>query len=164
MWTTVVIPTSPPVGRIAVLVGPLDFHSELKSFSDSFLAPAGLPPSRRQFDVTNTKDMSDLSIRFLGGGTDRILRTVGISNGLSAPPSKKQARVPPLNFPQGNMKAFKTPRVAKDIVEHLHQARIAECVCTDTFYTGDHRFPYVQVFVDRVSRYGDVIPLRSSVE
>jgi hypothetical protein len=35
---------------------------------------------------------------------------------------------------------------------------------TDTFYTGDHRFPYAQVFVDRVSRYGDVIPLRSRTE
>jgi hypothetical protein len=51
MWTTVVLPTPPPVGRIAVLVGTLDFHSELSSFSDSFLAPAGLPPSRRQFEL-----------------------------------------------------------------------------------------------------------------
>ncbi len=164
MWTTVVLPAPLPVGRIIALAGSLDFHSELISFSDGFLAPAGLPPSRRQFDVTNANDMSDLSIRFLGGGTDRILQTVRISNGLSAPPSKKHARVPPLNFPQGNMKAFKTPRVAKDIVGHLHHASIAEAVCTDTFYTGDHRFPYAQVFVDRVSRYGDVIPLRSRTE
>jgi hypothetical protein len=62
------------------------------------------------------------------------------------------------------MKAFKTPRVDKDIVGHLHHAAIAEAVSTDTFYTGDHRFPYAQVFVDRVSRYGDVIPLRSRTE
>jgi hypothetical protein len=164
MWTTVVLPTPTPVGRIVVLAGALDFHSELSSFSDSFLAPAGLPPSRRQFDVTNASDMSDLLIRFLGGGTDRILRTVGISNGLSAPPWKKLARFPPFNFPQGNMKAFKTPRVDKDIVGHLNQACIAEAVCTDTFYTGDHKFPYAQVFVDRVSRYGDVIPMRSRTE
>ena len=30
--------------------------------------------------------------------------------------------------------------------------------------TGDSRWPYAQVFVDRVSRYGEVIPLRSRTE
>jgi hypothetical protein len=163
-WTTMVSPVAPPAGRIVTLVGALDFHSELISFSDAFLAPASVPPSRKQFDVTKAADMSDLSIRFMGGGTDRILHTVEISNGLSQPPSKKHARVPPLNFPQGKMKSFKTPRVSKDIVGHLHQARIAEAIYTDTFHTGDHKFPYAQVFVDRTSRYGDVIPLRSRTE
>ncbi len=124
MWTTMRLPATPPVGRIAALAGFVDFHSELISFSDKFLAPAGLPPGRKQFDVTNVADMSDLSIRFMGGGTDRILHTVGISNGLSKPPSKKHVRVPPLSFPQGNMKAFKTPRVSKDLVGHLHQASV----------------------------------------
>ncbi len=62
------------------------------------------------------------------------------------------------------MKAFKTPRVGKDLVGHLHQAEIGEVIYTDTFYTGDHNFPYAQVFVDRVSRFGDVIPLRSRTE
>ena len=158
------LPTVPPVGRILTLTGSLDFHSELVSFSYAFLAPAGIPPSRKQFDVSNVADMSDLSIRFMGCGTDRILHTVGISNGLYKPPSKKHARVPPLNFPQGNMKAFKTPRVSKDIVGHLHQAAIAEALYTDTFHTGDFKFPFAQVFIDRVSRFGDVIPLRSRSE
>jgi hypothetical protein len=108
--------------------------------------------------------MSDLSIRFLGGGTDRILHTVNVSNGLKEPPSKKHARVPPLNFPQGNLKKFKTPRVTKENVGHIHQASIAEAVYTDTYETGDHKFPYAQVFVDRISRYGDVIPMRSRTE
>ncbi len=62
--------------------------------------------------MSDANDMSDLSIRFLGVGTDRILNTVSLSNGLAKPPSKKHARVPPLNFPQGNMKEFKTPRVS----------------------------------------------------
>ncbi len=161
MWTTMVLTVPPPIGKILTLAGSLDFHSELASFSDRFLAPAALPPSRRQFDVTNDTDMSELSIRFLGGGTDRIKHTVGISNGLSKPPSKKHTRVPPLNFPQGNMKAFKTPLVSKDIVGHVLTAEIAEALYTDTFFTGDRKFPCAQVFVDRVSRYGDVVPLRS---
>ncbi len=132
---------------------PLDFHAELRSFSDQFLAPAASPASRKQFDVTNAQDMSDLSIRFLGGGTDRILRTVSISNGFAS-----------LNFPQGNLKEFKTPRVSKDIEGHVNTAGIAEAVYTDTFYTGDFKFPVAQVFIDRVSRFGDVIPMRSRTE
>jgi hypothetical protein len=95
IWATMVVPSASPHGRIFTLAGSLDFHTELLSFSDHFLAPAGLPPSRKQFDTSSAKDMSDLSIRFLGGGTDRILHTVSISNGLSKPPSKKHARVPP---------------------------------------------------------------------
>ncbi len=150
--------------RIRTLVGSADFHSELGFFSDSFLAPVASPPSRKQFDVTDAKDMSELSVRFMGGGTDRVLHTVGISNGLAQSPSKAHARVPPLLFPQGNMKAFKTPRVSKDIVGHVRSASIAEVVYTDNFYTGDYKFPYAQVFVDRVSRYGDVVSLRSRTE
>jgi hypothetical protein len=142
----------------------VNFHSELTSFSDQFLAPDGLPPARKQYDTSSPSDMSDLSIRFMGCGTDRILHTVEISNGLKDPPSKKHARVPPLNFPQGNMKKFKTPRVDKQNVGFKHQAKIAEAVFTDTFETGDVQYPYAQVFVDRVSRYGDVIPLRSRTE
>ncbi len=101
--------------------------------------------------------MSDLSIRFLDGGTDRILHTVNLSNGLKSSPSKKHARVPTLNFPQGNMKKFKTPRVTKDNIGHNHQASIAEAVYTDTVETGDVKFPYAQVFVDRTEYLGMVM-------
>ncbi len=105
-----VLPTAPSVGRIIALAGTQDFHSELISFSDKFLAPAGLPPSRKQFDVTNVADMSDLSIRFMGGGTDRILHTVGISIGLAKPPSKKHARVRTSSqFPTGEYEVFQDP-------------------------------------------------------
>jgi hypothetical protein len=85
IWTTTVVSTERPIGRIFTFAGSLDFHTELVSFSDKFLAPSSVPPSRKQFDVSNASDMSDLSIRFLGVGTDRILNTVGISNGLEKP-------------------------------------------------------------------------------
>ena len=62
------------------------------------------------------------------------------------------------------MKKFKTPRVDTGNVGHNKQASIGEALYTDTFETGDIKFPYAQVFVDRISRYGDVIPMRSRTE
>jgi hypothetical protein len=79
----------------------LEFDDELRGFSDKFLAPAAIPPSRRQFDVSSPSDMTELSIRFMGAGTDRIVHTVGISNGLEKNPSKAFNRVPPNFFPTG---------------------------------------------------------------
>jgi hypothetical protein len=67
-WTTTVVDIPKPLGRIYSLNGSIDFHSGLTTFSDTFLAPAGLPPARKQYDTSNSQDMSDLSIRFLGGG------------------------------------------------------------------------------------------------
>ena len=67
-WTTTVVNIPKPLGRIYSLNGSIDFHSGLTTFSDFFLAPAGLPPARKQYDITSSQDMSDLSIRFLGGG------------------------------------------------------------------------------------------------
>jgi hypothetical protein len=65
-----------------------DYDVELTGFCDNFLAPAGTPPARKQYDIANTSHMSDLSIRFLGIGTDRLIHTVGISNGLEKPVEK----------------------------------------------------------------------------
>ena len=48
LWTTSVVHPPPSAGRIFTLNGSLDFHSELQSFSGHFLAPAGLPPARKQ--------------------------------------------------------------------------------------------------------------------
>jgi hypothetical protein len=108
-----------------------------------------------------TVDMTELSIRFMGAGTDRITHTVGVSNGLEKPPSKDLKRVPPKIFPQGQLKRSKTPVVSKGKVGNLHYAAIAEALYMDTFESGDRRFPYDQAFVDHASRWGDVIPLRS---
>ncbi len=94
----------------------------------------------------------------MGAGTDRIIHTVGISNGLAKPPSKAASRVP------RRLKRSKTPVVSKGKVGHLHTAAIAEVLYTDTFDSGDYRFPYGQAFMDHASRWGDVIPLRSRKE
>jgi hypothetical protein len=77
---------------------------------------------------------------------------------------KGMRRVTPKVFPQDNLKRTKTPVVSKGKVGHLHTAAIAEVLYTDTFESGDRRFPYGQAFVDNSSRWGDVIPLRSRKE
>jgi hypothetical protein len=164
VWTTEVLSSSPTSGRVLALNSAMDFDDELRIFSDQFLAPAAIPPARRQYDIGTSADMTELSIRFMGAGTDRITNIVGISNGLAKPPSKKASRVPPKLFPQGRLKRSKTPVVSKGKVGHLHTAAIAEVLYTDTFDSGDHRFPYGQAFVDHASRWGDVIPLRSRKE
>ncbi len=46
MWTTMVLSVNPSGGRIFTFAGPVDFQAELTSFSDHFLAPAALPPTR----------------------------------------------------------------------------------------------------------------------
>jgi hypothetical protein len=117
-----------------------------------------------EYDVGNSTDMTELSIRFMGAGTDRITHTVGVSNGLQKPPSKDLKRVPPKNFPQGKLERSKTPVVSKGKVGNLKFAAIAEVLSTDTFESGDRRFPYGQAFVDHASRWGEVIPLRSRKE
>jgi hypothetical protein len=114
--------------------------------------------------VGKTADLAELSIRFMGAGTDRITHTVGILNGLQNPPTKTFGRVPPKLFPQGKLKRTKTPVVAKGRVGNLHTAGIAEALSTDTFQSGDHKFPYEQAFVDHASRWGDIIPMRSRTE
>ncbi len=164
VWTTEVLSSPPLLGRVLALNASLDFDDELRIFSDEFLAPAAIPPARRHYDIGTSSDMTELSIRFMGAGTDRIIHTVGISNGLEKPPSKVASRVPPKLFPQGRLKRSKTPIVSKGKVGHLHTATIAEVLYTDTFDSGDHRFPYGQAFVDHASRWGDIIPLRSRKE
>ncbi len=151
LWTNEILSPSSSMGRVLALNATLDFDSELRAFSDKFLAPVSVPPARKQYDTGNATDMTDLSIRFMGAGTDRIIHTVGISNGLEKPPSKAMRRVPPKIFPQGKLKRSKTPVVSKGKVGHLHTAHVAECLYTDTFESSDRRYPYGQAFVDHAS-------------
>jgi hypothetical protein len=137
------------------------YHENLHSLCEDFLAPPSVPASRRQYDSASTLDMSELSIRFLGCGTDRLKHTIGISNGLAKPASKSHERVPTLNFPQGRWKSGKTPKVIKGKIGHLNTAGIGEAVFTDTFESVDTKYAYGQVYVDYASRYGDIFPLRS---
>jgi hypothetical protein len=124
IWTTTVLSASPSMGRVLAMNSSLDFDDEPRSFSDNFLAPAAIPPSRRQYDVSNSSDMTELSIRFMGAGADRIVHTVDISNGLEHLPSKAYDRIPPKLFPQGNLKRSKTPVVTKGKVGNLHTAGV----------------------------------------
>jgi hypothetical protein len=140
VWITEVLSSLPSSGRVIALNSKLDFDDELRIFSDDFLAPAALPPARRQYDVSKSVDMTELSICFMGVGTHRITHTVGISNGLDKPSSKELKRVPPKIFPQGQLKRSKIPVVSKGKVGNVHFAAIAEVLYTDTFESGDRRF------------------------
>ena len=141
-----------------------DFDEDLKSFCDSFFVPPSQPAARRTYKVQDVEDMADLSLRFMGLGTDRLVHTLKRSKGLT-PASKKKGEnvsiVPPHNFPQGRWKSSKAPKVSKDKVKFLHKASIAEVCFTDTFETDDNGYKYGQAFVDYRSRYGDVQPLKS---
>ena len=141
-----------------------NYEENLNEFCDSYLVPPSQPASRRSYKPGEVEDMAELSLRFMGTGTDRLIQTLKRSRGLS-PASKAKGDnvsvVPPLNFPQGKWKTGKTPKVSKGKVSNLHRASIAEVCFTDTFEVRDIAYRYGQVFVDYRSRYGDVIPLRS---
>jgi hypothetical protein len=141
-----------------------NYEDNLKEFCDSYLVPPSQPESRRTYKPGEVGDMAELSLRFMGTGTDRLLQTLKRSRGLS-PASKTKGDnvsvVPPLNFPQGKWKTGKTPKVSKGKVSYLHRASIAEVLFTDTFEVRDMTYRYGQAFVDYRSRFGDVIPLRS---
>jgi hypothetical protein len=153
------------MGTVRTFTGMVNgFGEELLNFCDNYIAPLSIPTARRTYQIDNIDDVSDLSIRFLGIGTERLERTLERSIGLS-PMIKKDGKmrhkVPTHNFPQGAWKQGKTPRVAKGIVHGLHRAAIGEVVFTDTFEVDDTGFRYGQAYVDYRSKYGDVIPLRS---
>jgi hypothetical protein len=141
-----------------------DYEDHLNEFCESYFVPPSQPPARKTYQTTDIQDMADLSLRFMGAGTDRLKHTLARSLGLT-PASKKKGEsvsvVPPHNFPQGKWKSGKTPRVTKGKVKNLHRASIAEACFTDTFETGDSAYKYGQAIVDYRSRYGDIIPIRS---
>ena len=142
----------------------MNYDDKLNEFCDSYFVPPSQPPARKTYKTTDVEDMADLSLRFMGVGTDRLRHTLERSRGLTPATRKKGANtsvVPPLNFPQGKWKAGKTPRVKKGKVENLYRASIAEVCFTDTFETDDGTYKYGQAVVDYRSRYGDVFPIRT---
>jgi hypothetical protein len=141
-----------------------NYDERLEEFCSSYFVPPSQPSAKKTYKITDIDDMADLSIRFMGLGTDRLLHTMERSRGLTpATKIKGEAvtRVPPHNFPQGKWKSGKTPRVTKDRVKYLHKASIAEVCFTDTFETDDSSYRYGQAVVDYRSRYGDILPIRS---
>jgi hypothetical protein len=139
-----------------------DYHCNLESFCGDFLAPPSLPPARRTYNGANPSDLADLSIRFLGVGTKRLLQTIALSNGLSSVASGSV--VPTHLFPPGRWKESKTPRVSKGKLVNLHTASVGEVVFTDTFESGDSKYKYGQIYYDYASGWGDVFPIRSRTE
>jgi hypothetical protein len=88
-------------------------------------------------------NMSDLSIRFLGSSTDRLIRIVGISHGMNLETGLKLSlRDLLLNFPQGNLKERKALVVSEGKVENLKTTRVADVVFKDTFGSGRSRRRY----------------------
>ena len=140
------------------------FGTELADFCDSYIAPLSIPKARKAYEVNNIEDMSDLSVRFFGIGTERLQKTIERSIGLS-PMVKVKGKmrniVPVHNFPQGTWKKGKTPRVSKGIVHDMHRAAIGEVLFMDTFEVEDTGYAYAQAFIDYRSKYGEVIPLKS---
>ena len=150
--------------KMAPMQGIREYNDDLNQFCESYLAPPSKTSARRTYKVTDVDDMSELSVRFMGLGTDRLMHTLDRSRGLTAATKKKGENisvVPPHNFPQGKWKSGKAPKVTKDKVKFLHKASIAEVVFTDTFETDDTQYKYGQAFVDYRSRYGDVQPLKT---
>ena len=82
-----------------------EYEDNLREFCDSYFVPPSQPPARKTYRTTDIEDMADLSLRFMGVGTDRLKHTLARSRGLS-PLTKKKGEnvsvVPPLNFPQGS--------------------------------------------------------------
>jgi hypothetical protein len=136
-----------------------DYDWNLESFCGNFLAPPSLPTTKAKYDGTNSSALTDLSIRFFGVGTKRLLQTIAISNGLASP--APGTVVPTHVFPPGRWKESKTPRVIKGKLTNLHTASPGEVVFTDTFKSGDKKYKYGQVYYDYVSGWGDIFPLRS---
>ncbi len=159
-WKSKVVHAASKSARI--LIAPRDYHWNLESFCSDFLAPPSLPPAKRTYSGTNLADLTDLSIRFFGVGTKRLVQTIAISNGLSSKASRKV--VPTHVFPAGRWKESKTPRVSKGKLMNLHTASVGEVVFTDTFDSGDSKYKYGQVFYDYASGWGDIFPLRSRNE
>ena len=106
-----------------------DYEQNLNEFCNSYIVPPSQPSAKRTYRPGEDGDMAQLSLRFMGVGTDRLVQTLKRSRGLT-PASKRKGEnsstVPPHNFPQGRWKTGKTPRVKKGKVEGLHRASIAE--------------------------------------
>ncbi len=163
IWKRRMLWTSCKIGIQGVQQGQ-EYADNLLEFCDSYFVAPSQPEARKIYRVTEVQDMADLSLRFMGVGTDRLRHTLERSRGLT-PATKKKGEnvsvVPPHNFPQGKWKAGKTPRVSKNKVSNLHKASIAEVCFTDTFETDDSTYRYGQAVVDYRSRYGDIFPIRT---
>jgi hypothetical protein len=127
----------------------VEYESQLKEFCDSYLIPPSQPQARRTYRAGESSDMAELSLRFMGIGTDCLVQTLQRSRGLTPMPRKKERRKclcgTAFQFPPGQMESRKDPEGDKRKVENLHRASIGEVCFTDTFKTTDTTYRYGQV-------------------
>ena len=163
--TSKVLVSATPAARFLVAQN-CDYDYNLQSYCANFLAPPSIPSSRRQYNPEVASDFADLTTRFLGLGSDRLKKTIELSNGLATPASKFQVKLPDLKpfFPHGRWTEGKTPRISKGKIGSLFHASIGEVVYTDTFESGDSKYRYGQAYFDLASHWGDVFPLKSRTE
>jgi hypothetical protein len=140
-WNSKVLVSGTTDARFLVVQG-CDYDYNLQSYCANFLAPPSISVTRRQYNPSLQVDMDELTTRFLGLGSDRLQRTIDLSNGLATPASKFNIRFPNLKpfFPQGRWTSGKTPRVSKGKIGNWYQASIGEVVFTDTFESGDSKY------------------------
>ncbi len=102
-WDSRVLVSTKPEARFLVAQG-CDYDYNLQSYCANFLAPLAISSARRQYDPAIPTDMDELTTRFFGLGTDRLKRTIQLSNGLATPANKFNTRIPDLKpfFPQGD--------------------------------------------------------------
>ena len=51
------------------------YDNNLNEFCDSYFVPPSQPPAKRTYKTTAVEDMAELSLRFMGIGTDRLRHT-----------------------------------------------------------------------------------------
>ncbi len=110
------------------------FGEELKTFCHEYIAPLPLPKNRKVYQVNGIEDMSDLSIRFFGIGTERLSKTLERSIGLSPmikENGKMRHKVPTHNFPQGAWKRGK-PQGYRKILCMIYIAQTLEKLFSQT--------------------------------
>ena len=77
-----------------------EYDDTLNEFCDSYLVPPSQPAARRTYRSGETSDMAELSLRFMGIGTDRLEQTLKRSRGLT-PPSKEKGENKSIVPPEG---------------------------------------------------------------
>ncbi len=81
------------IGRVISLAERTqEFEAKLTEFCANYHAPLSIPSARRTYQTDSVEDLADLSIRFLGVGSERLKRTMERSIGLS-PMVKKDGKM-----------------------------------------------------------------------
>jgi hypothetical protein len=93
IWKRRMIWTTCKIGIQGIQQGQ-EYEESLQEFCHlKFVAPSQ-PAARKTYRVTEVQDMAELSLRFMGVGTDRLRHTLERSRGLTPVTKKKGENVP----------------------------------------------------------------------